>query len=199
MSSEDDLQPLGWSYVNDRHVATSAISLSAVAVATTTSFYEDDGQECCYYQSLAKKASSPSLFIFHRRQERELARHLWWKARSSSLYSRGIIEKKSTFVVANCQPAWSQSVSGLILANPEMMRSDRISHSSCFIRGSTSRGFSTYIDDWMPISTIKLSDSLWTYRGRGTHRESTLCWRRSNTSYAVYQFRSPISECYNTG
>lgn len=74
-------------------ICMSLTSLSAVAVATAASFYENDGQECCYYQFLAKKTSSLSLFIFRRRQKRELARHFWWKARSSSLYSRKIMKK----------------------------------------------------------------------------------------------------------
>ena len=87
----------------------SLTSLSAVAVATATSFFENDGQKCCYYQFFAKKASTFSLFIFHRRQEQELARHFLWKARSSSLYLRRTMKKvnirrckSSTGLISKC-------------------------------------------------------------------------------------------------
>ena len=73
-------------------ICISLTSLFAVVVAMT-SFFEDDKQKYCYYQSFAKKASFFSLFIFHRKQKQELARHFWWKTKNSSSYSRKIMKK----------------------------------------------------------------------------------------------------------
>ena len=137
--------------------------------------YEEDLTNTCWCSHLSflliwenlgghstdKRSKAPKIFnsalilgFDHRKFELQYdyssigySRVIFDERREVTCYFRGPW-KKSALVVANCQSAWSQSVSGLILANPEMMRSDRIFHSSCFIRGSKSRGFSTYIRSW---------------------------------------------------